>query len=84
MILEDEDHVICHYDENANNPNPPPFAIGSPEYDQRVTTLHGARIHKMLTRSLIDHVALNGDLDLNMPPTAEEELAGQFSDDDQF
>ena len=80
MILEDEDHAICQYDPNEVIPETQAFPMGSPMYRQITRTLHNAAIYNMLRSTLTEHLWSLRNLDLNMPP--EDELAGQYSDED--
>ncbi|KAL4592541.1 hypothetical protein LXL04_005541 [Taraxacum kok-saghyz] len=80
MILEDEGHAICQYDENEIIPPPQPLPVASPEYLQRVQIVRSREIHGDLRRHLVDHLWTVDHLDLNMDPVDEYEDA--YSDED--
>ncbi|KAL4585175.1 hypothetical protein LXL04_009790 [Taraxacum kok-saghyz] len=71
MILEDEGHAICQYDENEIILPPQPLPVASPEYLQRVHIVRSREIHGDLRRHLVDHLWTVDHLDLNMDPVDE-------------
>ena len=82
MILEDERHAICQYDENEIIPPPQPLPVASPEYLQRVQIVRSREIHGDLRRHLVDHLWTVDHLDLNMDPV--DEYDGAYSDEDNI